>query len=93
MGQSEFAMEYDLEIDKAVEKIKSENSKNVCIQLPDGLKAKANIIADEIEKKTCANVVIWAGSCYGACDLPLEAERLGCDLLIQWGHTEWRHYK
>ena len=91
--ENELVMEYNLETGKAIEKIKAENSKCVCIQLPDGLKEKANIIATEIEEKTDARVVIWAGSCYGACDLPLEAERLGCDLLIQWGHTEWQYYK
>ena len=35
-------------------------------------------------------VLIWGGSCYGACDVPLQVERLGVDLLIQWGHSEWR---
>ena len=86
-------MEYDLQIDEAVKKIKTEHATCVCIQLPDGLKQKANLIADEIQENTDVRVVIWAGSCYGACDLPLEAERLGCDLLIQWGHTEWKYYK
>lgn len=84
-------MNYDLELDKAVEKIKAENSKMVCIQLPDGLKPEAGRIADELKLKTGAQVLIWGGSCFGACDLPLEVERLGADLLIQWGHSEWRY--
>ncbi len=93
MEQATPIFEYDLEIDKAVEKIRKEDAQCVCIQLPDGLKDKAHIIADALEEKTDARIVIWAGSCYGACDLPLEVQHLGCDLLIQWGHTEWRYYK
>ena len=78
---------YKLEIDSAIKKIKEENSKLVCIQLPDGLKAKASIIQKEIESKTDANVIIWAGTWFGSWDLPLEVQRLGADLLIQWGHS------
>jgi len=80
---------YDLEIDNVVEKIKSENAKSVCIQLPDGLKLRAKDIADIVKERTEVNVIIWAGSCYGACDIPLEVERLGVDLLIQWGHSSF----
>ena len=83
--------EYDLELDKVVKKIKAEKAKTVCIQLPDGLKPKAKEITDEIEKRTNAKVIIWLGSCFGACDLPLEVKNLGVELLIQWGHNEWGH--
>ncbi len=76
---------YRLEIDKAIERIKKEKAKTVCIQLPDGLKPKAKEIADRIEKETDAEVKIWAGSCFGACDVP----EVDVDLLIQWGHSEW----
>ncbi len=83
-------MEYDLEIEKLIEKIKNEKCKLVCIQLPAGLKDKADGIQDAIEKNTKAKVVIWGGSCFGACDVPLQVERLGVDIIIQWGHSEWR---
>jgi diphthamide biosynthesis enzyme Dph1/Dph2-like protein len=79
-------MEYDLELKRVGAKIKKEKAKLVCIQLPDGLKPLADRISDEIESKTRAKVVIWAGSCYGACDTPQGLEKLGFDLLIQWGH-------
>ncbi len=78
-------MEIDLEIEKAIERIKQEKAKTVCIQLPDGLKPKAKEIQEKIEKNTSAKVYIWLGSCYGACDTP----KIETDLLIQWGHTEW----
>ena len=83
-------MQYDLELNNVVQKIKTEKAKTVCIQLPDGLKPQAGKIQEVIEKDTKAKVLIWAGSCYGACDVPLQVERLGVDLLIQWGHSEWR---
>ncbi|MBU4284217.1 MAG: diphthamide synthesis protein [Nanoarchaeota archaeon] len=82
-------MDYDLELERVVDRINKERANLVCIQLPDGLKPKAKLIQNEIESKTNAKVVIWAGSCFGACDIPLEIERLGVDLLIQFGHSPW----
>jgi len=81
---------YDLELDKVVERIKKDNAKRVCIQLPDGLKPRAAEIQHDIKKKTNAQVLFWMGSCYGACDVPLHVQRLDVDLLIQWGHSVWR---
>jgi 2-(3-amino-3-carboxypropyl)histidine synthase len=78
---------YDLELDKAIEEIKKTKAKTVCIQLPNGLKPRAKGISDKIEKETAAKVLIWAGSCFGACDVPNLKDK--ADLLIQWGHSEW----
>ena len=83
-------MDYDLEIEKAVQKIQQENAKLVCLQLPDGLKQYAAQIQDALEKETDARVLIWAGSCFGSCDVPIELEHCKVDLLVQWGHSEWR---
>lgn len=80
---------YDLELDKVKQKIKQEKAKTVCVQLPDGLRPHAEKIVSELEE-TGAKVIIWLGSCWGACDLPLEVNRLGVDLLVQWGHHEWK---
>ncbi len=46
-------------------------------------------VKDKLEKETKATIMIWAGSCYGACDIP-NIKNLGIDLLIQWGHSEWK---
>ncbi|MFT4309949.1 MAG: diphthamide synthesis protein [Candidatus Woesearchaeota archaeon] len=81
---------YDLEIEKAVEKIRKHNARFVCIQLPDGLKRYAPEIMESIRNEIPEiKIVLWGGSCYGACDLPIEVKRLGVDLLIQWGHSPW----
>lgn len=79
-------MEYDLELGRAVAAIKDSGAKSVCVQLPDGLKPKAGAIVDSLTEQTSADVVIWAGSCFGACDVP----QLDVDLLIQWGHSAWK---
>ena len=81
-------MQYDLELDKAVNEINKQKAKLVCVQLPDGLKPYANEIVSKIEKDTKARAVIWQGTCFGACDKPLQIEKLGFDLLIQFGHNE-----
>lgn len=80
---------YDLELSRAVGEIKKADAKLVCIQLPDGLKPKAREIQQYIEKNTNASVVIWLGSCWGGCDVPVSVQKLGVDLLIQWGHSEY----
>jgi diphthamide biosynthesis enzyme Dph1/Dph2-like protein len=82
-------MAYDLELGHAVESINNKKAKLVCIQLPEGLKPDAEKIVDTLQSKTDTRVIIWMGSCYGACDVPLEVERLGVDLLIQWWHSAW----
>lgn len=76
---------YDLELDKVVEKIKKEKARTVLIQLPDGLKPKASEIVDNLKKKVDSNVIIWADTCFGSCDIP----DVEVDLLIQFGHSEW----
>lgn len=80
---------YDFELDKIIKAIKKEKAKLVCLQLPEGLKPRALKIVDEIESKTRAQCIIWLGSCYGACDIPSGLEKLGIDLLIQFGHSAW----
>ncbi|MEM3373920.1 MAG: diphthamide synthesis protein [Candidatus Woesearchaeota archaeon] len=83
---------YDLEIKRIIETIKKNHSKLVCLQLPDGLKPKAEFIQKEIEKNTNAQVIIWGSSNYGSCDLPLQVKNLGVDLLIHFGHSPWQDY-
>ncbi|MCD6575731.1 MAG: diphthamide synthesis protein [Nanoarchaeota archaeon] len=74
--------DYDLEIDRVKEIIKQKKPKSVLIQLPDGLKPYATKIADEIG----GEVYIWAGSCFGACDIP----KVDVDMIIQFGHIKFR---
>lgn len=81
--------EYDLEIERIIASIKENDYTKVCLQLPDGLKPYADEITDRIMSETDAEVVIWAGSNFGACDLSLDVTRLGVDLLVHFGHGKW----
>ena len=82
---------YEIEIERIVKTIKKEKAKKVLLQFPDGMKPYSSVICDEITGKTKTECFIWLGSCFGACDLPLEVERLGVDLIIQFGHSEWKY--
>jgi 2-(3-amino-3-carboxypropyl)histidine synthase len=86
----EIKEKYNLELEKAVKEINKSKAKLVLLQFPDGLKPYATIIADYLGKETNAEFLIWAGSCFGACDVPFEVERLKpkIDLTIQFGHNE-----
>ncbi len=78
-------MDYDLELEKVVDEIKKAKAKSVCIQLPDNIKPHATEVSSFLEEKTGATVLIWADTCFGACDVP----NLDVDLLVQWGHTSF----
>ncbi len=78
-------MDYDLELEKVFAEIKKVKAKSVCIQLPDNIKPQATEIASLLEKETGVNVLIWADTCFGACDIP----KIDVDLLVQWGHTKF----
>ena len=80
---------YNLDLKKAVKKIKTEKAKTVVVQLPDGLKPKAKEIVDSLRKETKAEILLWGGSCFGACDTP-NLNSIKADLLIQFGHSEWK---
>lgn len=81
--------EYDLELERVISEIQKANAKMVLLHLPDGLKPKAEEISQKINKETEAMVLIWAGSNFGACDIPVDAERIGVDLIIHFGHSAW----
>jgi len=79
---------YDLELEKVVGTIKKNKAKKVLLQFPEGMKPYAQTVVKEVEGKVDCNCFIWLGSCFGACDLPLEVERLGVDLIVQFGHSK-----
>lgn len=80
------SLKLDLQLEKAIDKIKEVSPKTILIQLPDGLKPKAEEIKKELQQHTSAEIYFWLNSCYGACDVP----NTDVDLLIQFGHSEWK---
>ncbi len=84
---------YDLEIERIIRDIFKEKAKKVLLQFPEGMKPYATLISEEIEKKTKTRCFIWLDSCFGACDVPVEVENLGVDMIIQFGHSKWNYSK
>jgi len=86
---SEIEKEYEFEIEKIVKTIKKQKARLVLLQFPEGMKPYSTIIADEIEKKTGCECLIWLGDCFGACDAPnVDELKPKVDLIVQFGHTE-----
>jgi 2-(3-amino-3-carboxypropyl)histidine synthase len=81
-------LDYDLELDKVVEKINSKNIMNVLLQFPEGLKGIALNVKDYLEDNTKANILISGDPCFGACDIPYETNTFGIDLIVQFGHSQ-----
>ena len=81
---------YELELEKLISTINNKKYNRIMIQLPDGLKHHAKEITDLIREKTNCEVLIWMGSCYGACDIPQGINLLGVDMFVQWGHNIFR---
>ena len=90
----ELEQEYDFELGKIEKEVKKGRCKRVLLQFPDGIKPYATVIVEELEKRCLkTEFLIWFGSCFGACDVPVEAERLKVDLIVQFGHTAWEFGK
>ncbi|MBN1646175.1 diphthamide synthesis protein [Candidatus Woesearchaeota archaeon] len=81
---------YDIKLEPVIKDLKDMKAKTVLIQLPDGIKPQGAEIADKIEAETGAKVTIWAGTAYGACDIPIEVDNLGFDALVHFGHSQWK---
>jgi len=84
---------YNLELEKVAKEINERKSKQVLIQLPDGLKHKSHEVVDFLEKETDSNIFLWFGSCFGACDLPLGLDVLKIDLIVSFGHNRFNKEK
>ncbi|MGB9959347.1 MAG: diphthamide biosynthesis enzyme Dph2 [Candidatus Bathyarchaeales archaeon] len=84
---------FDFEEERVKQEITKLGAKRVLIQLPQGLKNEGVRIAKIVEK-TGALPIISADPCYGACDLATtEAESLGVDMIIHYGHSKLLKYE
>lgn len=84
---------FDLEEERVKQTILKLGAKRVLIQAPEGLKPQVPHLAKNIEKLE-VQPIISADPCYGACDLAIaEAESLGVDLIIHYGHTKLVKYE
>jgi len=85
--------QFDFEEERVKQEILKLGAKRVLIQLPEGLKPEATRLAKVIEKLGILPVVS-ADPCYGACDLAtVEAESIGVDLIVHYGHSKLLKYE
>lgn len=81
---------WDFDEDSVIEAVKEHSAKRVLLQFPDGIKMHALPIVERVRLETdCEEVLVWAGSNFGACDLPIESKNVGVDLIIHFGHSPW----
>jgi 2-(3-amino-3-carboxypropyl)histidine synthase len=81
-------MRYDFEESKVQEFLKRHKTRRAGVQLPSGLRPKIREIV-EIFEKAGVEPVVLGSSCYGACDLAdADAQGLGCDVLVHYGHAD-----
>jgi 2-(3-amino-3-carboxypropyl)histidine synthase len=78
---------FDFEEARLRREITKRGARLILIQLPEGLKAEGPRLAD-IAEEAGALAIVSADPCYGACDLAFaDAESLGADLIIHYGHS------
>lgn len=78
---------YEIDLEKAVKKIKENCYNNVLLQVPEGLKNHFSSYVDFIEKNTNASVFISGDPCFGPCDiLDCGLNQMSIDFIIQIGH-------
>jgi len=78
---------FDFEEERIKQEIHKLGAKCILIQLPEGLQPEGPRLAKFIEKLG-VQAIVSADPCYGACDLATaEAESLGADLIVHYGHS------
>lgn len=80
---------YSFEIHKTIHRIRTNGSKKVALQMPEGLLMFATTISD-ILTQFCPGIetLIMGDVTYGACCIDdYTARALGCDLLVHYAHS------
>lgn len=82
---------FELDFGEAFGKIRAENPKRVLIQLPDGFKYNSKDILDKFKKEfPNTTFYCWLNTNFGSCDIPIGLDKLQFDLIIHFGHEQWR---
>ena len=86
-GSSSGFSGYDLDLDKAIDLIQKRGIRRVGVQAPEGLKRATPALAQLIEEKTGAEVIISGDPCFGACDVDMQLCQ-EVDLMLHLGHSD-----
>lgn len=82
-------MALDFEKEKLITELKKLKPKKVLVQLPEGIKRQA-IDISKIIKSLGIEVIISGETCWGGCCVDSkQAELIGVDLIIHFGHAEF----
>ena len=82
-------MTLNLEISKLVRELKKRKPKKILVQLPEGVKQNVFDI-NKIFKDLEIEVIYSGETCWGGCSVAVqEAEALGADLIVHFGHAEF----
>lgn len=77
---------YDVDLTSAVSEIKRLKARIIALQVPDGLKKRAYQLAEDLENKSGAEVLVVAEPCFGACDVPSSLFDI-VDAIVNVGHS------
>jgi 2-(3-amino-3-carboxypropyl)histidine synthase len=73
--------------ENSLKELKSRGCRKVLLQIPEGLKTKAQAMADILSREGM-EAVVSVEPCFGSCDLRgNEAKALGCDAILHVGHS------
>jgi 2-(3-amino-3-carboxypropyl)histidine synthase len=86
-GLDELRKNHDIQLEGLAAKIEDREPELVGLQFPDGIRDYGPAIADAIEDETGIDCVISGDPSFGACDLALQLEHIGVDLLVHFGHS------
>jgi 2-(3-amino-3-carboxypropyl)histidine synthase len=77
---------FEVDLASAISEIRRLKARVVALQVPEGLKKRAYQIAEDIENKSEAEVVVVAEPCFGACDIPSSLFDI-VDAVVNVGHS------
>jgi 2-(3-amino-3-carboxypropyl)histidine synthase len=77
---------FEVDLASAISEIRRLKARVVALQVPEGLKKRAYQIAEDIETKSEAEVVVVAEPCFGACDIPSSLFDI-VDAVVNVGHS------
>ncbi len=78
---------HDIDLDGLAEDVQDRDPDLVGLQLPDGIRDYGPALAAWLEDEAGVSCVISGDPSFGACDLALQLEHIGVDLLVHFGHS------
>ncbi|MCK4613397.1 MAG: diphthamide biosynthesis enzyme Dph2 [Thermoplasmata archaeon] len=85
-------MDYSMDVQELIQRLKSRGWKRIGIQLPEGLKSHSKVLVDALKSglnDPGLELIISGSPCYGACDIAdAELMEAGAEGMLHFGHSE-----